>query len=69
MKGKTIMRITMPSLDMCGVMQDSKSDIDILNNNIDIPIEKGSDDWNMALDIWKTAFDKYMLTGSPTHCK
>jgi hypothetical protein len=32
-------------------------------------IKKGSDDWNMALDIWKIAFDKYMLTGTPTHCK
>jgi hypothetical protein len=68
-KGKTIMRVTMPSLDMCGVMQDSKSDIDILVENMAEPIIEGSSDWNMALDIWKTAFDKYMITGSPTYCK
>lgn len=68
-KGKTVIRITIPSLDLCGVMQDSKSDNDILDNNMADSIREGSDDWNMALDIWKTAFNKYMLTGTPTHCK
>lgn len=68
-KGKPVIRITMPTLDLCGVMSDSKSDNDILNNNMADSISEGSDDWNMALDIWKTAFNKYMLTGTPTHCK
>jgi len=67
--GKTVIRVTIPSLDICGVMSDSKSDIDILNSNMTSTIKKNSRDWNMALDIWQTAFDKYMLTGAPTHCK
>jgi len=67
-KGKTIIRLTMPSLDICGVMPESKSDIDILRSKKASNIQKDSTEWDMALRIWKTAFDRYLLTGIPTRC-
>lgn len=67
-KGNNVIRVTMPSLDICVVSQSSKSDVHILENQKYSHIAKDSDDWNMALEIWREAFDRYIVSGTPTFC-
>lgn len=62
-------KVTMPDLDLCVVTSDSsQSDLDILRNNVASPIARSSDDWSFAEEIWKAAFQKYMVSGSPKKC-
>jgi hypothetical protein len=66
--GEKIVRVDMPSLDMCAVTPRSSADWDVIKSkNYDV-ILKASKDWDFALEIWKAAFQKYMVVGQPKAC-
>jgi hypothetical protein len=64
--GKAVVRVDMPSLDMCIVTGSSTKDMDLLNKKLLEVVPRS--EWKFALQIWKTAFDKYMITGTPHSC-
>jgi hypothetical protein len=64
--GKDVVRVDMPSLDMCIVTGTSTKDMDLLNKKLLEVVPRS--EWKFALQIWKTAFDKYMITGTPHSC-
>lgn len=66
--GEKIIRVDMPSLDMCVVTPQSAADWGVITSkNYDL-IPKASEGWNFALEIWKAAFQRYLVVGQPTAC-
>lgn len=65
---KPIIRVDMPSLDMCVVTEQSRADHDLLESRHYDVVRRGSRDWNMAHEIWDTAFRRHMLVGAPKAC-
>jgi len=63
-----LMKITMPSLDMCVITRGSERDLDLFRSGDYDQIQKNSNGWALARQIWKAAFDRYMLTGHPASC-
>jgi len=58
----------MPSLDMCVVTPSSEVDWGVIKSrNYDV-IGKASRGWDFALEIWKAAFQRYMVVGQPKRC-
>lgn len=66
--GEKIIRVDMPSLDMCVVTPSSDADWGVIKSrNYDV-IGKASRGWDFALQIWKAAFQRYMVVGQPRRC-
>ena len=66
--GEKIIRVDMPSLDMCVVTPSSEADWGVIKSrNYDV-IGKASRGWDFALEIWKAAFQRYMVVGQPKRC-
>lgn len=66
--GGKIVRVDMPSMDMCVVTPESTTDIGVIKSqNYDV-IDKSSPNWNFAQDIWKAAFQRYLIVGKPRRC-
>jgi hypothetical protein len=66
--GEKIVRVDMPSLEMCVVTPGSSADWGVIRSkNYDV-IPKASEGWNFALEIWKAAFQRYLLVGQPKAC-
>jgi len=66
--GDKIVRIDMPSLDMCVVTPRSAGDWGIITSkNYDI-IPKASRGRGFALEIWQAAFQRYLVVGQPRAC-
>jgi hypothetical protein len=66
--GEKIIRVDMPSLDMCVVTPRSDADWGLIGSrNYDV-IPKATQGWDFALDIWKAAFQRYLVVGQPKPC-
>jgi hypothetical protein len=66
--GQKIVRVDMPSLDMCVVTPRSDADWGVIRSrNYDV-IPRDSKEWNFALEIWKAAFQRYLVVGQPKPC-
>ncbi len=61
-------RIDMPSMDMCVVTAESSADMSLIGSKKYDVIEKSSPDWNFAHDIWKAAYQRYLIVGEPRRC-
>ena len=58
----------MPSLDMCVVTPRSSADLGVIRSkNYDV-ILRASEGWDFALEIWKAAFQRYLVIGQPKAC-
>jgi hypothetical protein len=63
-----VLRVEMPSMDMCVVTPASTTDMGVINSkNYDV-IDTSSPLWNLAHDIWKAAFQRYTIVGTPRRC-
>jgi hypothetical protein len=63
-----IIRINMPSMDMCVVTPRSSPDMGVINSrNYDV-IPKASRGWEFAMEIWKAAFQRWLIVGQPKPC-
>jgi hypothetical protein len=66
--GEKIVRVDMPSLDMCVVTPESAADWGVIKStNYDV-IPKASKGWDFALEIWKAAFQRHLVVGQPKAC-
>jgi hypothetical protein len=66
--GEKIIRVNMPSLDMCVVTPRSEADWGVIRSrNYDV-IPEASKEWDFALQIWNAAFQRYMLVGHSKAC-
>jgi hypothetical protein len=66
--GDKIIRVDMPSLDMCVVMPRSDADWGVIRSrNYDV-IPKATKGWDFALEIWSAAFQRYLVVGQPKPC-
>ena len=66
--GENLIRVDMPSLDMCVVTPRSEADWGVIRSkNYDV-IPKPSQGWDFALEIWKVAFQRYLVVGQPKPC-
>ncbi len=66
--GSSIVRVQMPTLDLCVVTSNSKADLSLLNTKSFSVVVKASTQWELALEIWKAAFERYMIVGQPKSC-
>lgn len=64
----TIVRIEMPTMDMCVVTPRSKRDMDISQPEASHHLIKGSPEWKLAEDIWENAFQRHLIVGEPQRC-
>lgn len=64
----TIVRIEMPTMDMCVVTPRSKRDMDISQPEASHHLIKGSPEWKLAEDIWDNAFQRHLIVGEPQRC-
>jgi len=63
-----IVRVDMPSLDMCVVTPRSDADWGVIRSgNYDV-IAQASEGWEFAREIWKAAFQRYLVVGQPKAC-
>jgi hypothetical protein len=66
--GDKIVRVDMPSLDMCVVTPRSEADWGVIRSkNYDV-IPKATKGWDFALEIWSAAFQRYLVVGQPKPC-
>jgi hypothetical protein len=66
--GDEIVRVDMPSLDMCVVTPRSEADWGVIKSkNYDV-IPKATKGWDFALEIWSAAFQRYLVVGQPKPC-
>jgi hypothetical protein len=66
--GDKIIRVDMPSLDMCVVTPRSEADWGVIRSkNYDV-IPKGTRQWDFALEVWSAAFQRYLVVGQPKPC-
>jgi hypothetical protein len=63
-----IVRLTMPSMDMCVVTPESKRDMHIFEERSNHHLVKGSREWIFAEEVWQVAFKRYLLVGQPQRC-
>lgn len=64
-----VVRVALPSLDLCVVTQESVYDNRIFREGENAKVVEGSDDWKLATDIWAAAFERYMLNDTPAPCR
>jgi hypothetical protein len=66
--GQKIIRVDVPSLDMCVVTPRSDADWGVIRSrNYDV-IANATQGWDFALEIWKAAFQRYLVVGQPKAC-
>lgn len=66
--GEKMIRVDMPSLDMCVVTPRSDADWGVIRSrNYDV-IHRETRGWDFALEIWKAAFQRYLVVGQPKPC-
>jgi hypothetical protein len=66
--GEKVIRVNMPSMDMCIVTQQSSADMGVINSrNYDV-IPKGTEGWDFATQIWQAAFQRWLSVGQPKPC-
>jgi hypothetical protein len=65
---ENIVRIDMPSLDLCVVTPRSVADLDVIKSRSYVVVPTGTKDWDFALEIWQTAFRRYLIVGNPKPC-
>ena len=66
--GDKIIRVDMPSLEMCVVTPLSDADSGVIRSKNYNVIPKASEGWDLALEIWKAAFQRYLIVGQPKPC-
>jgi hypothetical protein len=66
--GESIIRVNMPSLNICVVTPRSMADLALIKSgNYDV-VPKATKDWDFALEIWQAAFQRYLIVGKPKPC-
>jgi hypothetical protein len=66
--GEAIIRVNMPSLNICVVTPRSTSDLALIKSGNYAVVAKTSKDWDFALEIWQAAFQRYLIVGKPKPC-
>jgi hypothetical protein len=66
--GDKIVRVDMPSLDMCVVTPRSEADWGVIRSRNYVVIPKATKGWDFALEIWSAAFQRYLVVGQPKPC-
>lgn len=65
---KEVIRVNMPSMDICVVTPQSIADMGVINSkNYDV-IPKGTEGWDFAVQIWQAAFQRWLIVGQPKPC-
>jgi hypothetical protein len=71
---ETIVRVDMPSLDMCAVTPRSAADWRVIRSGHVSDVSKtasagkSSSDWDFVLEIWSAAFQRHLIVGKPKAC-
>jgi hypothetical protein len=66
--GEKVIRVNMPSMDMCVVTPQSRADMGVINSkNYDV-IPKGTEGWDFATQVWQAAFQRWLIVGQPKPC-
>ena len=63
-----VVRIVMPSMDICEVTPQSKRDVDIFTARASHHLVRGSREWKFAEEAWQIAFERYLVVGRPQRC-
>jgi hypothetical protein len=61
-----VVRVDMPSLDMCIVTPNSWKDLELGRQHRLEAVPRSQ--WGFAKQVWRAAFAKYMTVGSPRAC-